>query len=148
MKQIKYRPRKGFGLSKEKAEKYGNELHKIESYHGELTPELIVEVAKQEYNVLHGEFVWDDSEAAKLHRLNQARHLVQSIVEVVIIDKEESEQRSWFSVRDKVNNKEKYVTIQTAIENEEYSEQLLTKLVNQMENATTTMKLFQRFRRK
>lgn len=44
-----------------------------------LTPEAIVKRAANFENPLHKYFEWNDSEAAHLFRLNQARHLVLSI---------------------------------------------------------------------
>jgi len=49
---------------------------------GVLTPEAVVEAARHRSSVLHEAFEWDDKEAAKEHRLGQARSLI-SYVEVV-----------------------------------------------------------------
>ena len=52
------------------------ELQKIYKEHGKLTPEMVVEYAKDENSPLHEHFDWDDSEAARKWRVHQARMLV------------------------------------------------------------------------
>jgi hypothetical protein len=43
----------------------------------ELTPEAVVEAARDEASPLHGYFEWDDASAAHAHRLHQARVLIK-----------------------------------------------------------------------
>lgn len=50
---------------------------------GRITPEEVVAAAEDPSSPLHAEFLWDDTAAAKQHRLNQARALIRS-VQVVI----------------------------------------------------------------
>lgn len=50
---------------------------------GRLTPEEVVEVARDPRHPLHGRFEWDDQKAGHAYRLAQARSLIRS-VEVVI----------------------------------------------------------------
>jgi len=46
---------------------------------GTLTPTAIVAEAANPSSVLHGEFTWDDQEAAAERRLDQARSLIRSV---------------------------------------------------------------------
>lgn len=46
---------------------------------GIVTPDGVVAAATDEESPLHAEFLWDDSAAAHLHRLAQARHLIREI---------------------------------------------------------------------
>lgn len=46
---------------------------------GRLTPEAVVEDARDEESPLHASFEWDDAKAAADHRLNQARTLIRSV---------------------------------------------------------------------
>lgn len=57
-------------------------LARIEEREGRLTPERVVEDARAEDSPLHSHFVWDDAEAARKHRLDQARALIRIRVEV------------------------------------------------------------------
>jgi hypothetical protein len=45
----------------------------------ELHPSDVVDIAKDPQNALHDFFTWDDSEAARLRRLDEARYLIRSI---------------------------------------------------------------------
>lgn len=46
---------------------------------GVLTPNAVIEDARDESSPLHAHFEWDDSEAAKQWRLEQARALIRSV---------------------------------------------------------------------
>lgn len=72
-----------FGIRKiDKAAR--EELEKIrEKSGGTLIPELVVEYAKKKNNPLHKYFSWDDSEAARLYRLQQARAVISVVVKVI-----------------------------------------------------------------
>jgi hypothetical protein len=59
-------------------------LHKIAARaDGLLTPEAVVETAKDKHSPLHSHFEWDDGHAASLYRLEQARRIIRLAVEVV-----------------------------------------------------------------
>lgn len=57
----------------------GEELERIRADRGTLTPHDVLEAAVDPDSPLHAAFTWDDSAAAREHRLNQARRLVVSI---------------------------------------------------------------------
>jgi hypothetical protein len=62
-------------------------LLQIEDEEGRLDPELVVERARDPESPLHAHFEWNDEEAAKQHRIKQARLLIRSVrVEVVVRD--------------------------------------------------------------
>lgn len=44
---------------------------------GLLRPQAVVEAARPEDSPLHGAFCWDDTEAARLYRLDQAQRLIR-----------------------------------------------------------------------
>lgn len=44
---------------------------------GLLRPAAVVEAARPENSPLHGAFCWDDTEAARLYRLDQAQRLIR-----------------------------------------------------------------------
>jgi hypothetical protein len=46
---------------------------------GRITPELVVDAARDPDSPLHEFFTWDNDEAAEKHRLNEARSLIRSI---------------------------------------------------------------------
>lgn len=60
------------------------ELEFVRAQHGGvLRPEDVVEFARDERTALHGEFEWDDKEAAQEHRLWQARKVIRLVLTVV-----------------------------------------------------------------
>lgn len=67
------------------AEEVVGALEAIEARDGKLTPEAVLEEAVRRDSPLHDHFEWDDGEAAKRWRLEQARSLIAS-VRVTIIE--------------------------------------------------------------
>lgn len=66
------------------ANEVGKELEKIEN----LTPENVVEAAKNENNVMHDMFEWDDSIAGEKYRKQQASKILATIqVKIIAEDK-------------------------------------------------------------
>jgi exosome complex RNA-binding protein Csl4 len=62
------------------AQRIGTALEKIAAKNGgHLTPSAIVEEASNPKHVIHPHITWDDSLAAKLYRLDQARAIVRCI---------------------------------------------------------------------
>jgi len=55
-------------------------LEKIERKHGVLTPDLVLREAQKKKSPLRKWFEWDDTEAARQYRLEQARELIRSVV--------------------------------------------------------------------
>jgi len=73
-----WKPRTSFAIDVQKA---GQELDRLKGHNsGDLTPEAVIEAAKDGKNPLHGAFEWDDSKAAHQHRLQTAGLLIKSIV--------------------------------------------------------------------
>lgn len=67
------------GSDKADAQKIGEALNTLAGSEGELTPTMVVEAAKNPRHVLHKHFEWDDTVAANLYRLDQARGVIRSI---------------------------------------------------------------------
>ena len=55
-------------------------LRELHSRDGRVTPESFVAMAEPPDSPLHRFFEWDDAEAARLHRLHQARQIVRTVV--------------------------------------------------------------------
>ena len=64
------------GIYKADADKVYNEISAL----SEVTPEKVLEKAKNKRSELHRCFCWDDSEAAHRYRLQQARGIIQMLV--------------------------------------------------------------------
>ena len=70
------------------ANEVGRELEKIEN----LTPENVVDVARNENNVMHDMFEWDDSIAGEKYRKTQASRILAAIQVKIIVDNEPNKQ--------------------------------------------------------
>ena len=145
MKKKQYFARVGSPFKKGEAQKYGERLEYITlKNRGRVTPEMVVEEAKLKSSVFHNYFEWNNTEAAEQYRLQQARSLINHIVEVVVIEGKQSKQRSFFSINNGGGNKA-YVTIRTAVTKSNYRIQLLNQLISTMENVTELMKMFRSY---
>ena len=72
------------GLAAKKIAAWKLELQKLATQHnGKLKAEDVVEFAKDPTTSLHSHFTWDDTEAARRYRLDQARDLIQVVVTVI-----------------------------------------------------------------
>lgn|SRR5512135_67862 len=80
-------------------QKIGERLQKIsDTVGGHLTPDAVVEDAKNARSPLHPYFEWDDAKAAKAHRLDQARMLIRAIK---IEDVDEEAKPAFISISEK-----------------------------------------------
>lgn len=60
------------------------ELKTLVARHGgSISPELVLQAARNKNSVLHDRFEWDDSEAAEKYRMIQARYMLSVAVEVL-----------------------------------------------------------------
>lgn len=54
-------------------------IKECEDSRGRVTPNIVIEAAKDPASILHSEFEWDDSKAAHLHRIDVARRLIREV---------------------------------------------------------------------
>ena len=78
-----YRFKAGSRLPRNKAAVVGRHLKRLESRQGAITADVVLDDAQSGRSPLHEFFQWDDTEAARQFRLEQARWLIRS-VEVVL----------------------------------------------------------------
>lgn len=76
--QVRYQWKKGSRVRID-AQLAGERFELLEQ-RGSLTAESVLEDALHEASPLHAAFEWSDTEAARKYRLNQARHLIRSLV--------------------------------------------------------------------
>ena len=74
-----------------KPEVVAAELAAVETAGATLRAEDVLRAAEDPQSQLHGWFEWDDTEAARQHRLHQARKLIASVVVVYHQDDRETE---------------------------------------------------------
>ena len=106
-----YRPSRGAPFTALEAQKIGESLADIEKEKG-LTPAAVVAAAGTWDSPLHRHFEWNDSKAAKAHRMGQARTLI-GCVRVIVSGKgtpAEQRERAFVSVREGDENTRSYVS--------------------------------------
>jgi hypothetical protein len=81
-KKAKYGFRRGSRLDGDKAQDVGEHLEGLRAASGSLTAARVVKDAKARRSPLHEFFQWDNTAAANEYRLEQARHLLRSLVVV------------------------------------------------------------------
>jgi hypothetical protein len=99
MEEKKYSFRDGYNC-KANPEIVGKRIEKLEKKNnGEVTPELVVEDAKNEKSPLHNCFEWNNDKAGERYRIQQARSLLGSLVVDIIIVKESIEVRAFVNLK-------------------------------------------------
>lgn len=93
---------------------------------GRLTPEAVVEDAKDKTSPLHGQFVWNLKEAAHQQWLNTARQLIRSVRVVVT---EETVSRAPVYVRDPraERHEQGYVALYDMVSDEEAARAIVNR---------------------
>lgn len=101
----------------------------IRAKHGDLTPEILVQVAKSPKHPLHSRFTWDDTEAAKKWRLEEGAHLIRS-VRIVREDRPDApaDLRAFVAVRGADGHRASYVPTEVAMEDEFTRELVLRQM--------------------
>ena len=141
----KYYARKGAPFKNGCAQKYGEKLEQIAKQNkGKIKPSTVVDEAKDKKSVLHSYFTWDNTEAAKKYRIQQARELINHLIEVVVVEGKPQTQRSFFNVTNGGGQKV-YVTLHKAVTTKSYRLQLLNQLITTMQNATQLMEMFRSY---
>ena len=102
MSTVVYRwnPRPGFDW-KGKAQEIGEHLEGLATQTGSITPERVVDDARNPQSPLHPNFEWDDTAAAESWREHTARNLIGSLVVVKVNETQVTGTvRAFVSVRD------------------------------------------------
>lgn len=119
------------GFIKTPAEVTGKICKDLIDKEGSVTPKRLVEVSKSKSAPLHNEFEWNNTLAAAKYREEQARQIIKNIVimEVSEGEAEPKHVKCWVnSDRAFVPTDEKlhrYVTIETAMSNYDWKENLI-----------------------
>lgn len=114
------------------AEAY-SELESLRASHGGvITDEIVVDAARSDESVLHPLFTWDDTEAARLHRLSQARSVIRSLT-VVYVDRPKQPVRTYEVVRrtssSSAKDRTEYATVADALSDPVARERLIADAV-------------------
>lgn len=141
--KVKFKAREGAPFKNKDAQKVGVELYRIKEVRGKLTPLEVVKEAQNKNNFLHNYFEWNNSKAGEQYRLQQARNIINHVIEIVVINKEQTEQKAFYNVTSTNGKSEQvYVTIKEAVTTPSYRKQLLSQMINASRNLTNLIELF------
>jgi hypothetical protein len=128
-----YQWRPGAGI-KVGAKVAGQRLEELRETHGgKLSPAAVVEDARSRVSPLHRAFQWDDSKAAKEHRLWQARHLINSLIVVVKGGNSPESQRPKRAFVSVVRNKSRsYTARASALSEEDLRRQMVEQAIREL----------------
>lgn len=131
-----YKAAKGAPFSQKKAQVYGGCIEEIAmKRNGAITPRDTVDVAEDINSPLHDYFDWNDETAGAKYRLYQARQLINHLIVVVETEGGETEQKAYLNVSVVSDGKVEpiYVTIEQALTDKEFRNQILAKAIREVE---------------
>lgn len=115
------------------AQLVGEELEVIER-NNTITPEHVVEYAERHKDSeLYKCFEWDNNEAAKKWRLNQARLIITSIT-LEIKEEPKKTQRVYVNIKDVSTEERTFKNINEVLKNDEEYQQLIDKAKKELES--------------
>src|SRR3990172_2226293 len=120
-----YRWQKGSRYPAKLAQVLGETLEELASETGDVRPERLVEQATNPESELHPLFTWDDAEAARKHRIHEARQFIRCVVKVQLTPQgAEKETRAFVNLRDGLNDERSlsYVPIGKVLADDEWRE--------------------------
>ena len=92
---------------------------------GILRPEDVVAFARDESTELHKRFLWDDSAAAELYRVEQARKIIRYVVQMEEIRGEPVEIRTYWSLVNDRKDGDSYRNVLEIMRSDELKDALL-----------------------
>lgn len=116
---------------KANAQQAGEQFERLAQTEDGLTPESVLNANRAEGTPLHDSFEWDDTSAAEKYRLNQARHFIRCICNVVESenpDEAKAEPQRAFYITTEVS---RYEPIEAIIQNQTKYEKLLNTALSE-----------------
>lgn len=117
------------------------ELERIENLFGSLTPENILKASEDTEALLHPLFEWDNTKAAEMYRMSQARSIINN-VEIVVISDGQSRNISVYEIVS-VGEHRAYKHIDTLTENE--VEQVKRTTLRELNNLKSKLSIYKEF---
>jgi len=119
------------GRVKGDPQEIGECISRLKNKAGEVPPAKIVSAARDPKSPLHREFTWDDTEAARLFRLEQARSLLRSIVVEVTEHDVVTYEPGWVNLRSGGQETRPYEDFDSVMRDPEKRAQLLLLVLSQ-----------------
>lgn len=94
---------------------------------GQLTPQALVDAARRSNGPLYGMFEWDDADAARQHRLEQARGILQALVVTVKLGPKQEAKPMRAFVNVVKNGQQGYRALDAAMADKELRDQVVQR---------------------
>ena len=114
-------------IFKASAEDAWNEIKTLD----EITPENVVDLARNQESIIHSDFEWDDEIAGEKYRIIQGRRMIQSLKVVVKTNDKKKEPES-FRVLQKTSTPHVYKTNDYFVSNRSEYERLLEQALREL----------------
>lgn len=90
---------------------------------GRITPDVVLDAARDPASALHDQFEWDDSVAAHKHRLGQARQLIRNVEVHVTINRVRTGAVAYIRDPESEHRTQGYISVRKARSDEELARQ-------------------------
>lgn len=128
--------RDGFSVRGLSAKRAREEIERIRVKNGgSVQPEDVVDAARSKSSPLHAAFCWDDTKAARLYRLTQARNVLSAII---VIHKDEGPARQY------VHHDKHYIPTMEALETPGTREDILERALTELEAMVARYRSYRR----
>ena len=121
----------------------GEELARIEKEKGSLTPEMVVDESREEDAPLHPVFEWNDRKAAERYRIVQAGSLIRNVTFKIKEAPRMEPTRAFVNVAPVGQRKGIFVSIKSAMDDEESRETVLARALAELEKVKEKYKNLQ-----
>ena len=118
------------GLQKVPAQVAGEIMEQLEQSEAGLSPASLLEASRDENAPMHNEFEWRDDVAAEQYRLNQAGCIIRNVYRISVETQEQAQVRAFVSTGER---QQAYVSIATALTNEQWRKNLLESAKRDMQ---------------
>lgn len=130
-----YKFRSGSRLDPKLANEAGKRLAKLNQANKQLTADVILRDARTVMSPLHSFFEWDDTAAAEKYRLEQARHLIRSVVVYYSdVPQPKLPARAFVSVQAEEPNESRYVPVHQALSDVDLRKEVLSIALQEAES--------------
>jgi hypothetical protein len=128
--------REGFSVRGLSAKRAREEIERIRARKGgSVQPEDVVAAARAKASPLHAAFCWDDTKAARLYRLTQARNVLSAII---VVHKDEGPARQY------VHHDKHYIPTVEALETPGTREDVLERALSELESMVARYRAYRR----
>lgn len=137
-KIVRFVPSPGFRLSQEQAEEYGFYIHELTNRKGTaLTPEELLDAARDAASPLYSYIEWDDEVAAHKWRMSQCQYVLRGVsLEIVRKDKPDEMIITRAIHNVVVEGKQGYVSLSRVVTEESLRQQVLDRAKRELKGWT------------